>query len=225
MKTYPSIPGIRDAVVAPCIAFYKADGSNLRYEWSKKRGWYKFGTRRRLFDKSDPEYGHAIEIFLNKYGDEIPRRLVDDLGPKKVEGFVAYGEFFGPSSFSGKHDFNEQHDVMLFDVSIHKRGFLLPEDFVRVFDGLDVAPVVYEGPFDQEFIEAVRNGEYVGEAEGVVAKGSLPGKKGKAQHGFWMRKVKTLWWLNELRQRAQVDPSLQRELEDNLRENFGDANE
>lgn len=218
MKMYPSIAGCRDAPVVPCISFMKYDGSNLRFEWSRKRGWYKFGTRRRLFDKTDPEYGHAIEIFLNKYGDSVPTALVDDLGKNKVESFIAFGEFFGPSSFSGHHNFEEEHDVVLFDVSVHKRGFVLPADFVRLFAELGAAPVVYEGPFDQEFIDAVRVGEYVGETEGVVAKGTLPGKKGKEQHSFWMRKVKTNWWLNELRVRAETDPSLAKELADNLRE-------
>ncbi len=218
MKIYPSIHGCRDAPVAPCVAFEKIDGSQIRGEWSRKRGWYKWGTRRRLFDASDPEYGHAIEIFLKKYGDSVPKALVDDLGHKKVESFIAFSEFFGPSSFSGRHDFEEEHDVVLFDVSVHKRGFVLPSDFVRLLGDLGTAPVVYEGPFDQVFIEAVRDGEYVGQAEGVVAKGTLPGKKGKEQHGFWMRKVKTNWWLNELKVRAESDPSLLKELEDNLRE-------
>jgi hypothetical protein len=218
MKIYPSIDGSRNAPVVPCVAFEKKDGSQIRGEWSRKRGWYKWGTRRRLFDATDPEYGKAIEIFLNKYGDSIPKALVDDLGQKKVESFIAFGEFFGPSSFSGRHNFEEDHDVVLFDVSVHKRGFVLPSDFVRLFGNLGAASVVYEGLFDQEFIEAVRNGEYVGDAEGVVAKGTLPGKKGKEQHSFWMRKVKTNWWLNELKVRAESDSSLLKELEDNLRE-------
>ena len=218
MKAYPSIPGSRNAPVAPCVGFRKFDGSQIRCEWSRKRGWHKFGTRRRLFDATDPEYGKAIETFLNKYGESVPKALVDDLGRNKVEKLIAFGEFFGPSSFAGRHNFEEEQDVVLFDVSIHKRGFVLPSDFVRLLGDLGTAPVVYEGPFDQAFIEAVRNGEYVGQSEGVVAKGTLPGKKGKEQHGFWMRKIKTNWWLNELKVRAEFDPSLLKELEDNLRE-------
>ena len=66
MKSYRSIDGPSKAPQKPCIAFYKYDGSNLRFEWSKKRNWYKFGTRRRLFDESDDKYGQAIPMFLER---------------------------------------------------------------------------------------------------------------------------------------------------------------
>ena len=71
MQQYPSIDGSKKAPLGkPCIAFVKYDGSNLRWEWSPKQGWHKFGTRRQMFDATDEVYGPAIPIFLNTMGDE-----------------------------------------------------------------------------------------------------------------------------------------------------------
>jgi hypothetical protein len=56
MEQYPSIEGSSKAPLGkPCIAFYKYDGSNLRWEWNPKKGWFKFGTRHELFDQSNWE--------------------------------------------------------------------------------------------------------------------------------------------------------------------------
>ena len=138
MKDYPSINGINRYNKAPlgqsCIAFRKLDGSNLRFEWSKKRGWHLFGTRIRTFDRSDPEYGCAINIFERKYADAIVAASCDFRDFKKPQGLVAFCEFFGPHSFAGWHDptalqkigfdvtSNEPKELVLFDVNINKRG-------------------------------------------------------------------------------------------------------
>ena len=71
MKAYPKIPGSKNCPSDHCIAFEKYDGSNLRWEWSKKRGFYKFGTRRRLFDHTDTVFSEAIPIFMNKYSKDL----------------------------------------------------------------------------------------------------------------------------------------------------------
>ena len=54
MKEYPSIP-YRIHGDLDIIAFGKYDGSNIRAEWSQKKGFYKFGTRKRLLDESYTE--------------------------------------------------------------------------------------------------------------------------------------------------------------------------
>ena len=65
MNQYFHIPGYKDAPKGlPCIAFDKLDGQNVRFEWTKKRGWFKFGMRRRLFDESDVEFGRSILVFF-----------------------------------------------------------------------------------------------------------------------------------------------------------------
>lgn len=217
MKTYPSIPGPSRAPQSSCIAFYKHDGSNIRYEWTKKKGWWKFGTRRRLFDQNDPEYGGAIQLFMDTYADGIAQVFRNNKEYRNIERATVFCEWFGPSSFAGYHDWEEDHEVVMFDVEIYKRGFVLPRDFINHFGHLKIPPVIHEGNFTPQFVKDVREGKYP-VAEGVVAKGIILGKKKNPQHGLWMSKVKTLWWLNELKQRAQRDAAFRQALRENLAE-------
>lgn len=177
MKQYPEIMGSAKAPLGkPCIAFYKYDGSNLRFEWNRNRGWYKFGTRTQLFDEGDPIYGRAIPIFngLFKLGDssmadEIVRRC------KKIEpsvrSIIAFCEYFGVRSFAGRHVEGEAMELRLIDVSLYKRGIMPPREFVKNFGTMaECAQVVYDGNLNTQFIEDVRAGKYP-VWEGVVAKG------------------------------------------------------
>ena len=186
MKQYPEIPGSTQAPLGrPCMAFYKYDGSNLRWEWSPKKGWHKFGTRTQLFDATDPLFSQAIPIFLNTMGDEIVRRSKQvECGVQRV---IVFTEFFGPSSFAGTHDQNEPKELRLFDVNLYKRGIMKPRDFVKNFGDLPyAAQVVYDGNMNRQFIDDVREGRYP-VWEGVVAKGD-----------DWMAKIKTNAYLKKL---------------------------
>jgi len=186
-----------------CIGFDKLDGSNLRFEFSHKRGWYKFGTRNRMFDQGDKEFGQAIDLFMNKYGEPLAKIMSDKF--VKVESAIAYAEFLGPVSFGGLHDpvylnqighlpsivSNDPKDVVLFDFNLHKRGFLSPVEFVKLFSHLHIPSVIYEGKLTQDFVHAVRNNEYP-VFEGVVAKGG-------EGHKIWMHKIKTNNYLERIR--------------------------
>ena len=187
MKQYPEIPGASKAPLgSPCIAFEKYDGSNLRWEWSKKKGWHKFGTRTQLFDHTDPLYGQAIPIFLDTMGDEIARRA--NAIERGVQRVIVFTEFFGPGSFAGKHIPEGPKELRLFDVNLYKRGLMPPRQFMEEFCDLPyAAQVVYEGNLNRPFIDGVRNGKYPVE-EGVVAKGD-----------GWMVKIKTLAYLDKLK--------------------------
>lgn len=200
MKEYPSIPGAFPNN-QECIGFYKLDGSSLRFEFSRKQGWYKFGTRRRLFDKSDPDFGCAIDLFLNKYAQPLEQIIVDNF--KKPDSFIAYCEFLGPHSFAGIHtpeflgvDNNDPKDVILFDVNVHKKGFISPENFLKLFSTLHVPEVVYRGKFTEEFVKDVREGKYP-VVEGVVVKGG-------ENHSLWMNKIKTFDYLKKLQEKFGV---------------------
>jgi len=219
MKTYWSIPGPgRSFPHLDCIAFDKLDGSNLRFEWSRKRGWWKFGTRRRLFDVNDPEFGQAIGIFLAKYGDDLVA-IFTSKRYRGTEKAVVFCEFYGPRSFAGWHHPDDVPTVTMIDVAVHKKGIVLPRDFVDDFGHLEIPSVVYEGKFGKQFVEDVREGRLSGmTGEGVVAKGVNVGKKKSPQHGLWMRKVKTRWWLEELKKRAVESPELRHVLEENWKE-------
>lgn len=217
MRPYPSIPGPNKIKELPCIAFNKLDGSNLRYEWNPKRGFYKFGSRRQLLDKNDPVFGSGWNLFLERYGDALAQTLVDSKLYPKMKGFTAYCEFFGENSFAGMHVDGEPKQVVLLDVQVHNHGMMIPLDFLQVFESFVLPEVVYEGVFDAKFVADVRSGVY-DVAEGVVAKGVDPGVKGKAVHGLWMSKIKTVRWIREVKARLEENTSLRQILADNERE-------
>jgi hypothetical protein len=187
MKQYPEISGSNKAPIgSQCIAFVKYDGSNLRWEWSPKKGWYKYGTRTRLFDESDEIFRRAIPLFQDTLGIEIAKRIKEI--ERGVQSAIVYTEFFGPNSFTGIHDPNDQKELRLFDVNLYKRGMMKPRDFVKNFGDLSfAAEVVYEGNLNQEFIDDVRNGVY-NVKEGIVAKGN-----------DFMAKIKTKEYLAKLK--------------------------
>jgi hypothetical protein len=170
MLHYPEIAGSAKAPLGkPCIAFYKYDGSNLRFEWQPKKGWFKFGTRTQLFSDTHPIFGQAVRLFMDTMGDEIVRLV--RAKHREMQRIVAFCEYFGPKSFAGKHDPGDAMELRLIDVSLYKKGFMRPRDFVRMFGSLPYcAQIIYDGNLNQSFIDDVRRGAYP-VWEGVVAKG------------------------------------------------------
>lgn len=193
MLQYPSITGWKKAPIGkPCIAFNKYDGSNLRWEYSPKKGWNKYGTRRQMFDASTPLYNQAIELFHDNMGQVIVDTVNHFYGTK-VERITAFTEFFGLRSFAGSHEHDEQKQLKLFDVSVFKKGFIPAKQFVKMFDRHDwCAEVVYQGNMSVEFITDVREGKYP-VYEGVICKGD-----------DWNSKIKTVQYLNRLH---DIDPA------------------
>lgn len=199
MLSYPSISRWQDGrgIGKPCLAFYKYDGSNLRWEWSPKRKWYKFGTRTQLMDSTHPVFGHSIQMFQDTMANDIVEIICVEQ-KRKVERIVAFTEYFGPLSFAGSHDFggNEPKQLVLFDVSVYKQGFLKPRDFVRLFgDKPYAAKVVYEGNMSKEFVADVQHGAYP-VSEGVICKGT---------NDDWSAKIKTFEYLNRLKNKYGDD--------------------
>lgn len=182
MKQYPSIRGpCRAPLNEPCIAFYKYDGSNLRFEWNAKRGFYKFGTRRRLFDKTDSEYEEAIDLFLTTQAIELEKIFKKEYRARQA---IVFCEFFGAQSFAGKHKEKDPKQLVLIDINIDKKGFISPADFVSIFGHFPFcASVIYRGPLTEEFVQNVRENNF-DLNEGVVCKG------GKG-HKLWRCKIKT----------------------------------
>ena len=186
MLQYPSIMGASKSPIGkPCHAFVKYDGSNLRWEWSPKKGWNKFGTRRQLFDASTPLYNQAIPLFMSGMGDEIVYRTKQIV--KSPERITAFTEFFGPGSFAGQHVEDEEKELRLFDVFLFKKAFVPPKQFVDVYGSMpQAAEVLYVGNLNRQLIQDVREGKY-NVQEGVIAKGS-----------DFMVKIKTIAYYEKL---------------------------
>ncbi len=222
MKSYIEIPGPSKAPNGSCIAFVKYDGSNLRFLWSKKHrknenlGWIRQGTRNCLFDTNDLQWGASFSLFMKLHAEKIAKILIDHKDYRGVEEAVVFCEYFGKDSFAGWHDYEAlnrgEAELKLFDVNIHKKGFVTPRDFVRNFEYENVAEVVYEGNFGVQFIEDVKSGKYP-VIEGVVAKGIF--SHGKPPHNIWMAKVKTKSWIEKLKAKSIESEEFGKILKDN----------
>ncbi len=191
MKSYPSIPrtfGSSKIREFDAHLFDKVDGSNLRFEWDRKKGWYKFGTRRRLLYPSTPIFGMAIELFHDTLAEPIAKIAIDHKWPR----LLLFAEFWGKHSFAGQHDPDDQKLLTPIDLSIYKKGFVPPEEFVRLFD--EVTDLGYLGTtrWNKEYVQWVREGL----VEGITFEGVV-GKAGGG-HKRIMAKAKTQAWIDKV---------------------------
>jgi hypothetical protein len=200
MKKYPKITGdIQKG--KPFYVFDKLDGSNIRAEWSKKRGIHKFGTRNQMMDESYPHpfLAESIPLIKNGYEDDIGRILTDN----KVDRATLFFEFYGASSFAGYH-YVEEHKATMIDANLYKVGFIPPSEYLRLFGDLEIAELLYHGNINEPLIKEIREGTLSGMTfEGVVCKGKA--KKNKSPILF---KVKNQSWYHKLRERCNGDDEL-----------------
>jgi RNA ligase len=199
MKAYHSIPDDYASYYGrKCLAFYKYDGSNMRFLWTAKQGWSRFGTRNNLIDKDTPLYGQAVEIFNEKYKDRLTWLIRNDKMFQNIKEVMAFCEFFGPSSFAGQHKLEEKKELVLFDINIGTRGFMDPFTFRDKLKAVDTAKVVYEGILTEDFAKQVRQSGLPTERqplfEGVIAKGG-------ENHKLWMVKIKSRTYVEQLTKR------------------------
>lgn len=219
MRHYDSINRIQDdgTLLGEMVwAFNKLDGQNFCVKnnpRTKKFGPY--GSRKRLVDASDDQFGECVKFFEKSCYREELTRIVDDNRGKKglfcgAEEITFYFEWYGEHSFAGVHDPDDEMHLALIDVFIKKKGYIEPEPFVRLFgnnDKIETPALVYHGPLDQSFITTVKecldHGEPLlpGVKEGVVCRRSTL-LKGQRMPKV---KIKTNWWINELHKRYSED--------------------
>lgn len=196
MKSYPSITDDYSKYIGmDCIGFEKLDGSNLRFEWNNKKGWYKYGSRTVLLDKSHKELGYSITLFNETLADSFEKIILKKF--PKIEQFIVYCEYFGPNSFAGEHcDFYHQMKLVPIDISLHKKGFLTPLEYWDLLRGyVELPRIVYEGILTEDIIYKVKDNNLEEKLnEGVVFKGNV-----KKVHDIWMCKVKTNLYLAKLK--------------------------
>lgn len=202
MKSYPSILCSSKGPHLDCYVFVKYDGSNLRFEWSKKRGWYKFGTRNQLFDKTTPIFGEAIDLFFQKYGDDLENVFKRDKFFRGIDNFIVFCEWFGSKTFAGMHQKFDNKEIVLFDVNPVKKGILGPKQFVDTFGHLHIAELLDQRKYGNQLIKDVREGIFDCSSkfnirneipEGVICKGG-------SGHNLWMAKIKTQQYYDKLKE-------------------------
>lgn len=193
MKEYPSIQRkyIKDEYV---YVFDKLDGSNIRVEWSAKRGFYKFGTKTQLIDEHTPIFGEAIKLFLDRYDCRGMRKCLEK---NKWQRAVFFAEFLGPNSFAGNHKMDEQHEVVLFDVSVND-AILDPREFCDNFDYAVTPKLLLAGErVDEDFIKSVHDSKLDGMTfEGVVCKGFTRDR----HESPMIFKIKSNAWIEKLKE-------------------------
>lgn len=193
MKSYPSISRVDpDGWDHELFTFDKLDGSNIRYEYSRKQGWYKFGSRTRLLDKTDPILGPAIPLFMDTLAEPIAKVVHDN----KWESITVFAEFWGKNSLAGRHVKEDQKFVTLFDAAPYKKGMLPPEEFLKHFGNLNIPNFLGVRVWDSEFVNSVKASSIDGiTLEGVVGKNSK----------LTMVKCKTNKWLDEIKRLYSED--------------------
>jgi len=197
MKHYPEIDYFGDYWGLPIIAFEKIDGSNLRFEYSQKRGFYKSGTRNMMIDQYTLPFGFGVPMFLSKYAEPLTE-IFKSKTYRNVLSFVCFAELYGTKSEFGQHAFfDDDFDIALFDISEYKKGLMPPRQFVKDFQEVGIPRIVYEGNLNKEFVQRVRKNEF-GLKEGVVCKGLIPNRKGD---NLYYCKIKTDEWFERLRTR------------------------
>lgn len=193
MKHYPSINS-SIAYSQYVYAFDKLDGSNIRAEWTPKQGFFKFGSRTKLIERSTPVLGESIDLIMKTYADELDRIFSHN----KYEKVTCFFEFYGDNSFAGQH-VDEEHKVILFDIAPLKKGFIPPHEIIRSYGSLRLPKLVYSGYVDLDFVRKVRNSELSGITfEGVVCKT----RSGNTLDYF---KIKTQKWLDKLKEYCKND--------------------
>jgi hypothetical protein len=203
MKDFPTIPTVREFLPSDLTwhVFDKIDGSNIRAEWNRKQGFYKFGSRKQLLATDSGLLNESRELVLNKYGDPLSAIF----RAQRYESAVAFFEFYGPSSAFGAHVMDEPHKVTLIDVSPYKRGILPPTEFLRHYGHLEVPALIHQGPIDEEFVENVHEGRLEGVTdEGVICKA----KADRKTEVPVMCKIKSRVWLDRLRTYCKDDQAL-----------------
>jgi hypothetical protein len=194
MKQYPKINYLENDHFGETVwTFDKLDGSNIRAEFSRKSGWYKFGTRSNMIDSKDPNFGNAIPIFMEKYATDLEN--VFKRKYSNVESVVVFCEYLGENSFAGQHVESDKKDVILFDVNLYKKGFISPKDFIDNFGHLDTPKLIYKGEYNDDLIKNVKDNT-LGLNEGVVIKGV---RKTKGDQIVWMTKIKCNSWLEKVK--------------------------
>lgn len=208
MKQYNSIPYWNQVEFNQyCYAFDKLDGSNCRFEWNKKlskktnftNGFGKFGTRRQMIYKDNPTWGKAIDIFYEKYAEQLDEIFRTDKYFQNAKKITVFCEYYGEHSFAGQHDPKDKMDLILFDVDVYQKGLVPPRDFIKKFQHLGIPDVIYQGIYEQKLIDDVKDNVY-NLNEGVVVKGTKQTKK-KNSENVWMVKIKTSKWLKMVKEK------------------------
>lgn len=191
MKSYHKLYYYNEDVIGKeCWAFDKLDGQNMRFEGNLKKGFYKFGSRNQMISKNDSDFGVGVNIFMEKYNDELLKIFSKKIKDKNIK-FTAFAELVGENSFCGKHNPNDKLDLVLFDIWLYKSGWVLPQEFLNDYGHLGIPELIYKGKLTKNFISDIKENKF-NLKEGVIAKGEF-------NKNVFMVKIKCKSWLEKVK--------------------------
>ena len=172
--------------------FPKYDGSNIRAEWSPKKGFSKFGSRKVLIG-DDALLAAAIPL-LREHEDALAKIFRGE----RWERVICFFEYWGPKSFAGLHEPGDVMSTTLIDLDVFKRGQIDPRDFIKLTEGLPNVAQCIGTRFNAENAGQVRDGTFEGQTdEGVVCK--VPSSRKweppymfKSKRSTWIERVYAL---------------------------------
>lgn len=197
MQQYPSI----DKQIIKDVDYYifdKLDGSNIRVEFSLKKGFDKFGTRKKLMSDESGILNLSKDLIF-KY-EEVTHNIFKK---NKWQSGTLFFEFYGKNSFAGFHEEQDDFKVSLIDAHIIRLGYLNPRDYVRTFDDhIEISPLLKTGKINKTLLDQIHNGALPGMTfEGVIGKTVIKNKHVRC-------KVKNKAWIDKLKNRYGEDSDL-----------------
>jgi len=202
MQQYPSIgKGIIQDV--DYYIFDKLDGSNIRVEYSLKKGFDKFGTRKKLMSDDSGILNQSKELIMG-----YEKAVYDIFKKHRWENGTLFFEFHGPNSFAGFHDETDTFKVSLIDAHIGRIGYLPPKEYIKAFDGsVEMSDFLLISKFNRTMIEKIKTGTLDGVTfEGVIGKAVVRNKIVRC-------KVKNQAWIDKLKAKCGDDEALFNTLE------------
>jgi hypothetical protein len=188
---YPSIDRTFQEIPHAHV-FDKIDGSSMRSEYSRKRGFYKHGRRYGLLDGASPALEVVPDLFERTLRESLERLARDN----RWDNLVVFYEFYGVKSLSGLHVEGDPKFLSVFDASLDRETILPPDEFRKLFEG-EVPTPRFLGRFNwtRGFIDTV----WRGEVEGVTFEGVVG--KGHTKRGILRGKAKTKAWIDQIHAR------------------------
>lgn len=213
MRHYDSINRIQDdgfLIGESVWAFNKLDGQNFAVKYNtRKKVFDSFGSRKRMVDETDEQFGDTVRYFKNSNIPETLSAIVKENSGKKglfsgVDEITFYFEWVGEHSFAGRHEPSDELKLYLIDLFLKKKGYIEPKPYYEIFcenELIDTPELIYKGVLTNEFIKEIWENDWTKEGckypmvkEGVVCRAShlLKGQR--------MPKVKfkTKWWIDRL---------------------------
>lgn len=173
MKDYPSIPralGTAFREIPDAYIFDKLDGTSMRSEWNRKRGWYKHGLRHTRVDESNPLsfFAEGPKLFMHRLAEPLAKIAHDE----RWQRCIAFYEYWGEKSLAGFHEQDDLKYLTVFDVAGDDGDILDPGAFRKLFEDRVLTPrFLGRANWTRGYVDLVRHGSVDGiTSEGVVAK-------------------------------------------------------